>query len=188
MKSMRSWMIALLAALAFHTTAHATLIDFTAQSVGGNTWRYDYSVTNDTLTDPLEEFTIFFDRNFYSNLQVAASPSGWDSLVVQPDLNIPDHGFFDSLSLMGGLLPGQTASGFSVLFDWTGTSEPGGQSFSVVDPESFEPIDGGTTRRPNAPPPVSVPEPGTLILFALGLLALLGRPRRGDLRRAISFG
>ncbi|NNF15749.1 MAG: hypothetical protein HKN70_03325, partial [Gammaproteobacteria bacterium] len=109
-------------------TASATMMDFTATSLGGDTWRYDYSVTNDTLGVDIDEFTIYFDHNFYANLStVADAPPGWDSIVIQPDPGLPDDGFYDSLALIAGIAPGETLSGFSVTVDYFGAGLPGAQ-------------------------------------------------------------
>jgi hypothetical protein len=152
----------------------AAVITYSATNTAGSTWRYDYAVTNDTLAGSLEEFTIFFDRSFHTDLALSSSPADWDSIVVQPDLNLPDDGFFDSLALSGGLSAGDTLSGFSVTFDWLGVGQPGSQLWTVVDPLSFETIESGFTVL--LEPPVDVPEPGTVALLIIGLLgAVSGR-------------
>jgi hypothetical protein len=161
---------------------HATLITYSVTNVANSTWRYDYSITNTTLTDAIDEFTIFFDRTLYTNLSVDNSPVDWDSIVIQPDLHLPDDGFFDSLALNGGVNPGATLNGYSVFFDWLGTGAPSSQAFTVVDPISFIQLDSGVTSLLVEPPTTSVPEPSTLTLLGIGLLLGLVSQRRKRLR------
>jgi hypothetical protein len=133
--------VALLAA----TWANAVTVTFTATPLGGATWRYDYSIGNDTLAGDIEEFTIYFPPDLYANLVGGATP-GWDILVVQPDPQIPDDGFYDGLTLgPGGIAPGATATGFSITFEYLGQGNPGTQAFEVVDPQTFAPLFAGST-------------------------------------------
>jgi PEP-CTERM motif len=161
--------------------SHATVITYTANNVGGDTWRFDYALLNDTLNAPIEEFTIFFDRDLFSNLSFGAAPEGWDPLVVQPDLQLPDNGFFDALALGGGLAAGESLSGFSVTAGWLGIGVPGSQLWTIVDPLSFATLESGSTSLfvpSEEPPPTSVPEPGSLALFAIGILGAASLRRR----------
>jgi hypothetical protein len=82
-----------IAACAFLSSANVATIEYDVQRASGTTWRYDYTVTSDTLSGALEEFTVSFDRALDANLSVAGSPVNWDSLVAQPDMNLPDQGF-----------------------------------------------------------------------------------------------
>jgi len=143
---MRKSVHAILFALALLATswAGAVTVTFTATPLGGSNWRYDYRVDNDTLAGPIEEFTIYFPPNLYSNLAGGATP-GWDILVIQPDAQIPDDGFYDALTLGAGIAPGANASGFSVTFSYLGAGAPGSQPFEVVDPVTFAPLFSGST-------------------------------------------
>lgn len=163
-----------LAALVCAPAANATLFTFEATDLGQNTWRYDYSITNDTLADPLTYFVIDFDLGAYTNLRDAAGPLGWDILLLQPDPQIPAGGVFDALALEGGIELGATLGGFSLIFDFLGTGTPGAQLFSVLNLD-FEIIDNGSVVDAAS---VSVPEPGTLALLGAGLLLTTLRRRR----------
>ena len=57
---------------------------------------------------------------------------------------------------------GQSVEGFTVSFDWLGTGLPGSQPFEIINPLDSQTIDSGNT----------VPEPATLLLFALGTIFL----------------
>jgi hypothetical protein len=161
-----------LAALVCAPVANATFIEYSATSLGGNSWRYEYSVTNDTLADPLEYFVLDFDLSLYENLRDQVGPAGWDILLLQPDPLIPAGGVFDALALDGGITFGTTLAGFALTFDFLGPNAPGTQPFTVLDFGTFEPVESGVATDVN-----SVPEPGTLSLSLLALLLLAGTRR-----------
>jgi hypothetical protein len=154
--------------------SEAAMIQYTATDSSGSTWRYDYSVTNNDLSSPVGEVTIFFGLGSYSNISSPGQPSTWSSVVAQPDPAIPADGFFDSATSSGGISLGATLSGFSVQFTWLGTGSPGAQMYDVVDPVSFATLESGTTVS-------TVPIPGALGLLASALScglvcrALLGK-------------
>ena len=162
--------------LAGASSAHATVIEYDATHISANQWRYDYSVTNDTLATPIDEITLWFDLGPFASLVSPVSPADWDGLVAQPDPALPDDGFYDALALNGGIDPGETLSGFSVLFDWSGAGTPSSQFFEIVDAVTFAVIDSGFTRA-RAAPPTAIPEPAAplLMIWALAALALCRR-------------
>jgi len=157
----------------------ATFIKYEASQVGGSTWRYDYTIENDSLGAPIDEFTIFFGLDQYANLTGLGLPTGWDGFIAQPDPLLPDDGFIDVLALSGGVLPGQSLGAFSIVFDWLLDGAPGSQRFDIIDPASFTTIDSGFTSLASSTPPVTeVPEPAPLALFGAGLLAIVALRRR----------
>ncbi len=164
--------ISTLLCLVFAGSVSAATITYSTTNVTGNTWLYDYTITNDTLGTPLEEFTIYFDVALYANLVVESSPTDWDPLAVDPDPLLPDDGFFDSVALISGIAPGDTLSGFSVSFDFLGAGMPGAQPFDIVDPNTFAVLENGFTT-----PATVVPVPAAVWLFGSGLLMLAGRLR-----------
>jgi hypothetical protein len=119
-------------------------VTYTATDISGETWQYDYTINNPLLV-PASEFTIFFNQNQFSNLSVLASPASWSSIVAQPDPGLPADGFFDTLSLTTGLLPGASQSGFSVQTTYSGTGTPGSQIFNIVDSVTFAILSLGET-------------------------------------------
>jgi len=157
----------LLTATAF-ASLDATII-YQISDLGGGRWQYMYEVTNNSLAVPIEEFTIWFDYDFYTNLTVETptTPLGWDQLVLQPEPVLLDDGAYDAKALDAGISIGQTLAGFAVSFDWAGISEPGPQPYDIIDPQTFQTIVSGTT----------IPEPATLLLLGLGG-AILRRTRK----------
>jgi len=158
----------------------AVVIEYDLDALGGSTYQYTYNVINDDMAAGVDEFSIFFDLNLYSDLLVTASPSDWDSVVFQPDPLLPDDGLFDSLSLSGTLVQGESIDGFSVSFTWLGQDLPVSQLFNIVDPNTFEILVSGTTtvHQDGGGNPTPVPEPPLVLLFLMGLLGIAVSHRR----------
>jgi len=160
-------------------TSSANEILYTVDSLGGNTFQYNYTLNN-TGANALEWFSVYFDLGLYENLAVTASPADWDSIVFQPDPFLPDDGIFDSLALVDFLDPGDMLGGFSVSFDWLGgNAGPGSQYFEYVDSFTFDVLASGFTQLVAT----EVPEPATLPLMAFGFMAMVlaSRGRRKPL-------
>ncbi|WP_332860380.1 hypothetical protein [Janthinobacterium svalbardensis] len=168
------------------SAAHATSIGYTATALGGTQWRYDYTVSNTTLAMFIEEFTLFFSVGQYANLHNVSTAPGWDVLLVQPDPAIPASGYLDALALAGGIMPGATATGFSVTFDYLGAGSPGAQPFSILDPVSFIEIEAGITQAAA----VALPSTPWLLLAGVLAMACLGRrrPATAALATALALG
>ena len=161
---------------------NATIIEVDVSNVAGNLWQYDYTITNNSLPAGIGEFTIYFDRAHFDLLAVVASPSGWDSLVVQSDPNIPADGFFDSLAIGDSLGLGSVLSGFSVQFIFNGTGAPSSQLFEIIGP-GFDVLESGITSVHGAP------EPSSAWLALIAFIALVGAYRSGgalERRRCIT--
>jgi len=164
-------------------SSQATVIVYDVQNIGGvtnHTWEYIYTVSNDTLASNIELIDVIFPLGQYENLGTTVTPTDWEAFVFQPDPNLPDDGLYDVLALVvPGIAPGDTLGGFGVRFDFLGAGTPSEQWFEIVDPFDFfsPPVDSGTTQLGSSgptDPPVSVPEPGSLWLAGMGLIALFG--------------
>jgi len=148
-----------------------TQIAYEATDLGGGRWQYTYDVWNNSLTEGIDEFTVWFGIGSYDNLVIATAdpPAGnWDELVWQPDEFLGDDGGYDALATGLDIAIGEHVYGFAVSFDWLGTGEPGAQFYEIIDPDTFATIDSGWT----------VPEPGAMVLLGLGIVKILARRRK----------
>lgn len=176
----RGWLCsaacAVLAPLCLIGSASAATISYQASHLGGTSWEYSYTITNDTLGVALEEFTIFFAVGEYQNLAVTASPIDWDSVVIEPNDQLPDDGYFDALAQVAGIPAGASFGGFKVSFDFLGVGTPGSQPFEFVDPDTFAVLESGNT--------TVVPLPAAGWLLGTGVLALVAGRRRQRVRNS----
>lgn len=146
--------------------ACAGVVDYSATALGGNLWRYDYTINN-TPGIVFDEMSIYFDVNRYELLTSPVAPAGWDPLVMQPEPVIPADGVFDVLNLNGYVANGETVPGFSVTFAYLGLGDPGVQSFDLLDSSEFIVTYSGRTS--SGEPGGNVPEPGSAVLVVLAL-------------------
>ena len=171
--------------------AFADPIFYEVENLGGDEWRYSYTVGNDT-GGPIDWFTIWFDPALYEfslvdlggpDLEVDPGdydgPADWDLFVAAPDPLFPgpiddQFGFYDAFCFFCAVEPGTETSGFTMIFTWLGgpATAPGPQPFTLfgenlpADPTLFTELRTA-----------SVAEPGTLALLALGLLGVAARRR-----------
>lgn len=161
------------ALLAF-STVNAAQINASYSQVSGASWAVDFAVTNDGAPTEITGFTIYFSEMLFADLVVDASPAQWDSIAIQPDLNLQSPGFLDSV-LLGGSAPltlGQTQGGFRVAFTFLGVGSAPMLAYDIVD-QNFNVLFSGVTAAP-------IPEPATAVLTGLGLLGFLAfRERLG---------
>lgn len=166
--------------------AHATTMGYNLTHLNGNTYRYDYTVINDGSLESgvnVKLFDIVFDPAMYDEPSLALlSNSGisseWSEMFLASAPGVPAQ--YDVYALADGV--SGTTSGFAVQFAWLGGGAgPGSQAFVISDPDTFSTLEEGFTSLNNNPPvdpPTSpVPEPGTMLLTAMGL-AFVGLVRR----------
>jgi hypothetical protein len=160
--------------------ASAIAIVFDLQALGGDHYRYTYTVTNDGSLGvgvPLEVFDILFppDRYDESSLMIVTPPAlqtAWSELILASAPGVPAA--YDVVALTGGVPEGVSVTGFAVVFRWLGSGGPGAQAFEVFDAQ-FNPLAGGITIPAQ---PTAIPEPGALTLVGIGLVSLLWWRRR----------
>jgi len=146
-------------------------INATYHPLVGNQWAVDFTVTGDGSPSVINDFTIYFPDATFASLSLAASPAGWDSLIVQPDTTLHSPGFLDSLALGAGIGTGASLGGFEVKFSFLGGGSPPPLRFDIND-ANFHAIYSGLTSV------TAVPEPETAWLLLVGLGAFAGRRMR----------
>lgn len=172
------WLSTLLASASFLAApAYAIQISYDLASLGGNQYRYTYTVTNDGSTGgAVELFDILFNPAIYDELSLAivtADPpaSAWSEQFIASGILIPAA--YDALALSGGIPISSSETGFAVEFAWLGVGTPGSQGFEIYDPTTFDLLETGATTA------TVVPIPAALPLISTALLSLVGfRHRR----------
>jgi hypothetical protein len=160
--------------LLFLNVTHAAVIQFTLTDFGSGKYQYDYVVENDKAI-VLDNFSLFFDVETMRNITVLGTLDNWYADVFQPDIAIPDNGFIDSYTYKNPLAKGESQTGLSVSFDWTGQEVPLSQRFEVYDSE-WNLLEIGYTSSL-----AIVDEPATALLFSLGLIGLLASRQKKNL-------
>ncbi len=173
---------ALLASLTLlASSANAIQITSGLTSLGGNQYRYTYTVENDGSTGAaVELFDIFFDPALYdeSSLAITTSDppaSDWDELILASGILLPAA--YDVFALAGGIPIFGSESGFAIDFVWLGTDAPGTQPFSIYDPLTFELLESGITSFDS--PSIPEPSPIILVMTAFLMLPLMKKWARG---------
>lgn len=168
LKYVSTWLMLTLAASA----SQAGVITTTYQQVSGSDWYVDLHLMGDDIPTTPSGFTVYFDENLFSDLIAIATPDEtWDTLVIQPDLNIPAPGFYDAYLTTGQGFAFHDATGFRVGFSYFGTDAPPQLTFDIVD-ANYQVLFSGVTKPLIDLPTTEVPEPNTIILLALGLLVI----------------
>lgn len=169
-------------------SAQAILIEYELANLGGNMYRYDYTVTNNgTLSGAasVEAFLIEFDEFLYkeSSLKhVTPGPLGtqWyeEILGSVPAISPPDYSADASGDLSQAVSNGNSLGKFMVEFEWMGAGTPGSQLFEIYDLNDTDPVnqpwllvESGQTQLKQAGPHPA-PEPAVLALFGMGLLMM----------------
>ncbi len=126
---------------------------------GQDHWQYRYHVSEFSFQIG-QGFDVFFDVGLYEDLEdpPPAVNTDWDVQAFQPDLALPDDGFYDAVAQTD--VP-SLSDIFIVTFVWTGTGTPGPQRFEIFD-TNFSALESGQT--------VPVPEPATWIVMFAGLV------------------
>lgn len=170
------------AAAALSSAANAMQIDYTATSLGGNSWRYDYTLDNAVPSAVFNEFTVYFPWPGTVSIDNTVSAGGWGVFVAQTDPSIPDGGYVDWLNFAGSVPGGSVISGFSIDFTADVGVTPGAQAFDLIASDAntgaFAVVYSGHTVPANG----TVPEPETLLLVATGLAAAAVRSRKRSVR------
>ena len=148
-------------------------ITYETQLLGDVTWECAYTVSNESLEEGIEAFTIWFDGEMYDNLMISSGPEieiDFDEIIIQFDTYLGDDGFYDVLAINAPILPGEEVVGFIVTFDWLGDGTPASQFYEIFDASDYSrSIASGNT----------VPEPCTILLPGLGGVLLRRRSNAG---------
>jgi hypothetical protein len=177
--------------LKFILAAVAQVMSFGAQAaivtseflpLGGSSWLATITVENDANSTPFSEFTVYFSEATSANLELVASPSSWDTIVIQPDSAIPAAGFLDGLVAdpSDALQLGEASPQFQVKFDLLTGGVPGALPFEIYD-SNFTLLEFGSSV---ATVTTGIPEPSSVALaigalFLVHLVATTKRHRQG---------
>jgi hypothetical protein len=179
--------VALFLAFCAAQTAEAAVISYTTaqDALKEDRWYNTYRVFNDSTTDYIDAFTIYFDYGLYDGLDVVVYPSGWDSAFWDPGITfgVEEPGEVVIWAYGAGIAPGESLPGIVVVgFDWLAGGTPGGnQAFNILDPDNdYLPFEdrGGWASFDAGEPGAPVPEPGTLALLGTGVVGLAAYCRR----------
>ena len=184
LKSMQKPLLIVALSLAWSTASWATVIEYTVTNQGGNTWEYDYTITNDSLLPDFVDATIYFPTdivpsgsNQVTNIFASGltQPSGWTASEFQWGAGLGGYVDFSSTA---ALAAGASVGLFHVTFDYSGAGTPGSQAFEIYD-SNVNLTDSGNTvlhqscTDPNGCTP-PMPEPSELVLLTTGILGFFG--------------
>jgi hypothetical protein len=141
-------LFAALGTLGFASGAKAIAVSYALVDLGGNLFRYEYTITNDPGAPSIRLVDLFFDPSLYDETSLTDASSGaiatgWNRMFLASGIGVPAA--FDALASDGGIPAGGSSSGFAVEFRWRGSGLPGAQGFEIYDPVSFVRLAAGTT-------------------------------------------
>lgn len=146
-------------------SAPAAIITFTTQNLGGNNYRYIYDMTQAQITAN-QEIQIRFSHLLYTALTNQQAPGAFSALALQPN---PGLGIAGDYSVFTTQVNPSMAGTFSIDFTWLGGGLPGSQPFFINQFDGggsfLNVVTSGNTQS-------TVPEPATLMITGIGLLAL----------------
>lgn len=148
----------------------AGTIYYHADHLSANQWKYSYTIANDSLSEPIKGFTIWFDDQNCTNLSesIDLGLSGhWQNDWLYGVASKGDG--FDFYTTDAGNIENTTLSGISIEFTWLGSGAPGSQYYEIYDTTTYSTIESGQT--------VLVPEPATLLLMVGGIALVRNRKR-----------
>ncbi len=116
--------VLLFLALVIFQPASAVVIEYELTDLGGDRYRYDYTVINDGSLGAgvsVQLFDILFDPPLYdeSSLSIVSGSSiisDWDEQILSSFP--PFAAAYDLSAISSGVLEGNTISGFAVEFNW----------------------------------------------------------------------
>jgi len=169
-------------------TAGAAIINYEAENIEGDIWRYDYTIYSNTAFN-FSGFTIQFDEpaglaGFSDgdfalfDPDYAVAPNDWYSLALSPVMGSSHLSFYT----FGGYMidQGESLSGFSVYFSWFDQETiPGSQYYWFLN-ESLDDIEDSHGYTQGIPS--EVPEPQTFMLLGTGVIGLAAYYRRNRKR------
>lgn len=143
-------------------------------NLGPNLFRYTYTVTNFSF-QVNQELDVQFDPALYSNLTNGVAPSGFNVVLLQPNIPPGVQGDYTALSTVNNP---SLAGVFSVDFNYSGFGRPGTQPFTInlfnSDGKLVQTLESGL---------VVAPEPSAFCLGGIGALALLAFRKSGRFAR-----
>ena len=142
-------------------------VSYSQSNLSGSQWTYSYSLSGMLSANDL--LAIYFPVATSSTIvNLTTAVSGFTTFVLQPDTTIPAAGEYDILATSA---TSSFPNPFAATFTYSGTGTPGAQAFTLYD-SSFATILTGTTV---AAATTATPEPGSLMLLAMGFAVLFGR-------------
>ena len=165
----------MLRSLSSQTAGGTISVSYDLVPMGGNVYRYVYSITNNGSLGSnvrVQLFDILFDTSLYRepSLQIVTPvnlSAQWSQLLLTSLPGVPAA--YDALALQGGIPPGSMVSGFAVQFTWLGSGTPGSQPFQIFDPTTFQLLQTGQTAGTPSSAPLGAPAASTFSLILMGL-------------------